>query len=106
MDYDKAFKYIDFWRATLLEDVFNTDISDPRELEEKAKKEVSDEQLKKSNPIITSIEDCIKSIEEYFKAGFTRVYVHSTSPQEKEFIKLFCKKVLPYFRETLRKNKR
>ena len=105
-DYDKAFKYIDFWRATLLEGVFNTDISDPRELEEKAKKEVSDEQLKKSNPIITSIEDCIKPIEEYFKAGFTRVYVHSTSPEEMEFIKLFCKKVLPYFRETLQKNKR
>ena len=50
------------------------DISDLRQLEEKAKKEVSDEQLKKSNPIITSIEDSIKPIE-YFKAGFTRVYV-------------------------------
>ena len=104
-DYDKAFKYIEFWRATLLEDVFNTDISDPRELEEKAKKEVSDEQLKKSNPIITSIEDCIKPIEEYFKAGFTRVYIHSTSPEEIEFIKVFCKKVLPYFQENLQ-NKR
>jgi coenzyme F420-dependent glucose-6-phosphate dehydrogenase len=102
-DYDKAFKYIEFWRATLLEDVFNTIISDPRQLEEKAKKEVSDEQLKKSNPIITSIEDCIKPIEEYFKAGFTRIYIHSTSPEEKEFIKVFCKKVLPYFQET-RKN--
>ena len=57
--YDKAFKYIEFWRAALLEDVFNTEISDPRQLEEKAKKEVSDEQLKKSSPIITSIEDSI-----------------------------------------------
>ncbi|MGC2575477.1 MAG: hypothetical protein WA364_28555 [Candidatus Nitrosopolaris sp.] len=72
---------------------------------EKAKKEVSDEQLKKSNPIITSIEDSIKPIEEYFKAGFTRVYIHSTSPEEKEFIKVFCKKVLPYFHET-QKNKK
>jgi coenzyme F420-dependent glucose-6-phosphate dehydrogenase len=104
-DYDKAFKYIEFWRATLLEDVFNTDISDPRELEENAKKEVSDEQLKKSTPIITSIEDCIQLIEDHFKAGFTRVYIHSTSPEEMEFIKLFCNKVLPYLSETLEKNK-
>jgi len=103
-NYDRAFKYIEFWRAALLEDAFNTEISDPRQLEEKAKKEVSDEQLKKSNPIITSIEDSIKPIEEYFKAGFTRVYIHSTSPEEKEFIKGFCKKVLPYFQET-QKNK-
>ena len=88
-----------------MEDVFNIDISDPRELEEKAKKEVSDEQLKKSTPIITSIEDCIKPIEDHFKAGFTRVYIHSTSPEEMEFIKLFCNKVLPYLRETLEKNK-
>jgi alkanesulfonate monooxygenase SsuD/methylene tetrahydromethanopterin reductase-like flavin-dependent oxidoreductase (luciferase family) len=57
-DYDKD-KYIEFWRASLLEDVFNTEVSDPRQLEEKAKKEVSDEQLKKSSPIITSIEDSI-----------------------------------------------
>jgi len=105
-DYDKAFKYIEFWRATLLEHVFNTGISDPRELEEKAKKEVSDEQLKKSTPIITSIEDCIKPIEDYFKAGFTRVYIHSTSPEEIKFIKLFCNKVLPYLWETLEKSKR
>jgi coenzyme F420-dependent glucose-6-phosphate dehydrogenase len=105
-DYDKAFKYIEFWRATLLENVFNTDISDPRELEEKARKEVSDEQLMKSTPIITSIEDCVKPIEDYFKTGFTRVYIHSMSPEEKEFIKLFCSKVLPYLRETLEKSKR
>lgn len=104
-DYDKAFKYIEFWRAALLENVFNTDISDPRQLEEKAKKEVSDGQLKKSNPIITSIEDSIKLLEEYFKTGFTRVYIHSTSPEEQEFIRIFCKKVLPYFWETLKNKK-
>jgi coenzyme F420-dependent glucose-6-phosphate dehydrogenase len=63
----------------------------------KALKEVSDEKLKDSIDIITAIEDCIKSIEEYFKAGFTRVYVHSSSPDELEFIRLFSREVLPYF---------
>jgi coenzyme F420-dependent glucose-6-phosphate dehydrogenase len=41
-------------------------------------------------------EDCIKSIEEYFKAGFTRVYVDSARPHELEFIRLFSREVLPY----------
>jgi coenzyme F420-dependent glucose-6-phosphate dehydrogenase len=59
-DYDKALKSAEFWRASLLEDVFNLDISDPRELQQKAKDEVSDEKLKQSTLIITSIEDCTK----------------------------------------------
>jgi hypothetical protein len=36
-DHNKALKSAEFWRASLLEDVFNLDISDPRELEQKAK---------------------------------------------------------------------
>ena len=96
-DYDKAFKSTEFWRASLIENVFDLNISDPRQLEEKAKNEVSDEKVKESTLIVTSIEDCIKSIEEYFKAGFTRVYMHSTSPDELKFIRDFCAKVLPYF---------
>jgi coenzyme F420-dependent glucose-6-phosphate dehydrogenase len=98
-DYDKALKSTEFWRASLLEDVFNLDISDPRELQQKAKDEVSDEELKQSTLIITSIEDCIKPLEEYFKAGYTRLYTHSTSPDEIKFIQDFCAKVLPYFND-------
>jgi coenzyme F420-dependent glucose-6-phosphate dehydrogenase len=95
-DYDKAFESTMFWRATLIKNVFNSAISDPRKLEAKAKREVFDEKLKGSIDIVTSIEDCMKSIEEYFKAGFTRVYVHSTSPEEIEFVRTFSKKVLLY----------
>jgi coenzyme F420-dependent glucose-6-phosphate dehydrogenase len=96
-DYDKALKSIEFWRASLLEDAFNLDISDPRELQKKAKDEVSDEKLRQSTLIVTSIEDCIKPLEEYFKAGYTRLYPHSTSPDEIKFIQEFSKKVLPHF---------
>jgi coenzyme F420-dependent glucose-6-phosphate dehydrogenase len=102
-DYDKAFKSTEFWRASLIDNVFDLNISDPRQLEQKAKDEVSDDEVKKSTLIITSIEDCIKSIEEYFKAGFTRVYMHSTSPDEIKFIRDFCAKVLPYFHERMNK---
>jgi coenzyme F420-dependent glucose-6-phosphate dehydrogenase len=100
-DYDKAFKATEFWRASLIEDVFDLDISDPRKLEKKAKEEVPDEKVKESTLIVTSIEDLIKPIEEYFKVGYTRVYVHSTSPNEIEFIQAFCTKVLSYFNDLI-----
>jgi coenzyme F420-dependent glucose-6-phosphate dehydrogenase len=87
----------------LLNDAFNTSISDPRKLEQKAKQQVHDQKLKEHIEITTSIEDCIKSIEEYFKVGFTKVYVHSTSPNEIGFIQEFGKKVLPYFQEQIKK---
>jgi coenzyme F420-dependent glucose-6-phosphate dehydrogenase len=96
-DYDRAFESTKFWRATLIENVFNSKIADPRKLQQKAKKEVSDEMLKESIQVTTSIENCTQSIEKYFDAGFTRVYVHSTSPEEVKFVQTFCKKVLPYF---------
>lgn len=96
-DYDRAFQSSNFWRATLIKNVFTSKITDPKKLETKAKKEVSDRELKESIQITTCIEDCIKTIEKYFDAGFTRIYVHSTSPNEINFIKQFCKKVMPYF---------
>lgn len=99
-DYDKAFKSSEFWRAGEIEDVFNTSINDPRDLQRKAKQEVSDDKVKKSTLIATSIDDLFKPIEEYFKAGFTQVYLHSTSPNELEFVQKFCSKVLPYFSDS------
>ena len=96
-DYDKAFRSTEFWRATLIKGVFDSDVSDPRKLQRRAEKEVPDEKLEEAIQVTTSIEDCIKPIEEYFKAGFTRVYVHSTSPDEVDFIRAFTRNVLPHF---------
>ncbi|MFL6330673.1 MAG: hypothetical protein ACJ705_06625, partial [Nitrososphaeraceae archaeon] len=97
-NYEQAFNSSKFWRATLLKDAFNTSISDPRKLEQKAKQQVPDQELKENIEVTTSIEDCIKSIEEYFKAGFTKVYVHNTSPNEIGFIREFGKKVYLFSR--------
>jgi len=96
-DYEKAFKACEFWRTTQIDNAFDIDISDPRILEQKAKQEVSDDEQKKSTIIVTSIEDLISPIEKYFQAGFTQLFIHSTSPDEIEFIRLFTKSVLPYF---------
>ena len=100
-DYDKAFESCEFWRTTKIDDAFDRNINDPRVLEKIAKEEVSDEELKKSILIVTSIEDLIKPIEDYFKAGFTQVYTHSTSPNEIEFIQEFAKKILPRFEKNI-----
>jgi coenzyme F420-dependent glucose-6-phosphate dehydrogenase len=97
-DYDKAVRSCDFWRSSLIENAFDLDISDPRMLQDKAREEVSDDKLKKAILIVTKIDDLIKSIEEYFECGFTQVYIHSTSPNEKEFIQRFSEGVLPYFK--------
>ena len=98
-DYDKAFKASEFWRAGEIDDVFNININNPRKLEQKAKQEVSDDNLKESILIVTSIEDLIKPLGEYFDAGFTQLYLHSTSPNELEFVHKFCDKVLPHFHQ-------
>jgi coenzyme F420-dependent glucose-6-phosphate dehydrogenase len=104
-NYEKAFDSSKFWRATLLKDAFNTSIHDPRRLEQKAKQQVPDQKVKENIKIVTSIEDCMKPIEEYFKVGFTKVYIHSTSPNEVEFVQQFGKKVLPYFEEQIIKDR-
>ena len=75
-----------FGGAGQIEQVFNIDVNHPRELQQKAKQEVSDEKLKESILIVTSIYDLIKPLEEYFKAGFTQIYLHSTSPDEMDFV--------------------
>ena len=96
-EYDEAVRSCEFWRSSLIENVFDLDISDPVKLQEKAKQEVTDDNLKKSVLIVTKIDDLIKPIEDYFDSGFTQVFTHSTSPDEKEFIQKFTKNVLPYF---------
>ena len=96
-DYDKAFQSATFWRSTLIENIFNLSIENPQKLQQKAINDVSDEKIKKSIQITTSIEDIIKSIEEFFEVGYTRVYIHSTSPNEIEFVREIGKKVLSYF---------
>ena len=96
-EYERAFESVKRWRATNLEGVLTSEIYDPRELERRAEEEVSDESLKETWEIVTSIDETTGSIEGLFKAGFTRVYVHSSSPNEMGFIRAFASEVLPHF---------
>jgi coenzyme F420-dependent glucose-6-phosphate dehydrogenase len=40
-------------------------------------------------------------MEKCFEAGVTRIYVHSTSPDEIKFIQMFSKRVMPHFSNEL-----
>jgi alkanesulfonate monooxygenase SsuD/methylene tetrahydromethanopterin reductase-like flavin-dependent oxidoreductase (luciferase family) len=97
-DYDTAVKALRKWAATLLNEMFTTDISDPREIEERGKK-VTDKQLAEVFPIATDENEFIKRIEQYFDCGFDHVYLQLNTFDDVKAIELFGNKVLPYFKK-------
>lgn len=101
-DHESALASARRWKSTLLKGILMSEVHDPRELEETAKREVTDEMLEGMWHVITSIDDATKDIERLFKAGMTRVYVHSSSPDEMRFLREFTAKVLPHFDGGLR----
>lgn len=97
-DYDKAVKSVRRWAATLLDEMFNTDISDPREIEKRGAS-VTDKQLSEVFVIATNEDVLIKRIEQYFDCGFDHVYVQLNTFDDEKAIELFRTKVLPHFKK-------
>ena len=95
-DYGRAIKAVRKWAATLINEMFTTDISDPREIEERGRS-VSDEELAKVFPVATDENEFIRRIEQYFGCGFDHVYVQLNTFDDEGAIDLFQKRVLPYF---------
>jgi len=98
-DYAKALKKVRFWAGSMFHFVFKYGISDPREIEAMGNL-VGDEQVGKGFAIGTKAEDFISRIESLIKAGFNHIYLQSTSPDEKAFIDLCAKEILPYVSDT------
>ncbi len=97
-DYDRAIKAVRRWAPSLLDEMFTTEISNPREIESKGSR-VTDKQLAEVFPIVTNENELIKSIERYFETGFDHIYIQLNSFNDEEAIELCGKKVLPYFRK-------
>jgi len=95
-DYDTAVQALRKWAATLINEMFTTDISDPREIEERGKS-ITDKQLAEVFPIATDENEFIKRIEQYFNCGFDHAYVQLNTFDDEKAIELFEKKILPYF---------
>jgi len=100
-DYDKALSAARMLAPTLVPDVFNKPVGDPRELEALGK-EVTDKELAEAYLVGASPEDQIRRIEDAFETGFDHVYMWSVSPDEEKFIKMYEKRILPYFQNRQR----
>jgi coenzyme F420-dependent glucose-6-phosphate dehydrogenase len=98
-DYERALDSVKIWRSTMVPGVLSSDTSDPRELEEKGEKQVSDQKIEDTWKIVTNVEDLIKPIEETVKQGYNYIQVHSSSPNELDFVKQFTEKALPHLKE-------
>jgi len=97
-DFDRAVEGCKFWNATMLPGIFDAEVYDPREIEEKARL-IKREDVIKRRFIVTSPEGAIKKIESYLKFGVTEVEFLSTSPNQSSFIEFFGSKVFPYFKD-------
>ncbi|MGI0090930.1 MAG: LLM class flavin-dependent oxidoreductase [Nitrososphaerales archaeon] len=98
-DYEKAIDSVKVWRSTMVPNILSSDISDPRELEEKGSKEVSDKKIEETWTIVTNVEDLINPIQDLVKKGYNYIQVHSSSPDEIEFVKQFTTRALPHLRQ-------
>ena len=96
-DYDRAVQSCRKWAATILNEIFTDNISDPREIEKRGES-VTDEQLAEVFPIATSEEEFIKRIEQYFECGFDHAYLMINTFNDEKAFSLFERKVLPYFK--------
>lgn len=104
-DYEQALDSVKVWRSTMVPDVLSSDVSDPRELEEKGAKEVPDKKIEETWKIVTNVEDLVKPIEDLEKEGYNYIQVHSSSPNEHDFITQFGKKALPHLKDVTQKKK-
>lgn len=98
VDYDKAFRAAMFWAPTAIPRQKREKISDPRELEAMVGPE-EEKKIKETWLITSDSDDIYKSLGEFLKLGFDRVYIHSASPDEEKFLNLLGREILPWMRE-------
>lgn len=94
-DYERALESCRPWKVTTLLDHIEKEY-DPREFE-KFEEDVADQKLEKYWKIATEVDEIIVYLEKLFEFGFTKVFVHSSSPDESEFLEASKEKILPYF---------
>ncbi|MEM2291927.1 MAG: TIGR03557 family F420-dependent LLM class oxidoreductase [Nitrososphaerota archaeon] len=98
VDYDRAFRAAMFWAPTAIPRQKREKISDPRELEAMVGPE-EEKKIKETWLITSDSDDIYKSLGEFLKLGFDRVYIHSASPNEEKFLNLLGREILPWMRE-------
>ena len=98
LDYDTAFKSATYWAPAAIPRDKRDLISTPKELEEN----ITDSEIEKirTSWVITSdVDEIIKEIGKFLKMGFNRVYIHSASPDEKKFLRMLGRDILPWMKD-------
>jgi coenzyme F420-dependent glucose-6-phosphate dehydrogenase len=100
-DYDKALKKCRLWAGPTIPIMFpQLPIYDPREIEACGRL-ISNEVIARSYHISTKPEQIIRTIESIAKIGFSHVYLVSFSPDERAFIRMAEKEIVPYVKSNL-----
>lgn len=97
-DYQRALDSTRVWTSTMVNGILASDLADPRKLQERGDREVTDKDIESVWTIVTDVEDLVKPIESVIKEGFNMVQVHSASPDELSFVQDFTRGVLPHLR--------
>ncbi|MDG6902736.1 MAG: TIGR03557 family F420-dependent LLM class oxidoreductase [Nitrososphaerota archaeon] len=95
-DYQRALDSTRVWTSTMVKGILGSDLADPRKLQARGDKEVTDKDIESVWSIVTDVEDLIKPIEDLVQEGFNIVQVHSASPDEASFVHDFTSKALPH----------
>jgi coenzyme F420-dependent glucose-6-phosphate dehydrogenase len=98
VDYEKALNSTLFWASTAIPRDKREKISDPRELESMVTKEEI-EKIKRTWLITSDTDEIIKTLEQFLKLNFDIIFIHSSSPDEKKFLSVLGRDILPWMRE-------
>ncbi len=97
-DYQRALDSTRVWTSTMVKGILSSDLADPRKLEARGDREVTDKGIESVWSIVTNVEDLIKPIELLIQEGFNIIQVHSASPDELSFLHDFTSKALPHLK--------
>lgn len=95
-DYNKALKHARTWQATAIENPFERSWLEPKRFEVEGRK-IADDKVAEKYGVTTNIEEFVNKIERLKAFGYTKIQIHSSSPNEEDTLNEISK-ILPSVR--------
>jgi len=93
-DYDTALDAVEFWTGSMAVD-FSEDVSDPREIQKRARSTLSRQEWPDWGLITSDPTDIAELIERHTEAGFDEVELLASTPDLEHFVNVVGESVLP-----------
>jgi hypothetical protein len=93
-DKEKALKSIVFWKGAMIKAFFETDIHDPRKIQENGQV-VGNDTMEQMAFVISNAEEGIEKIKKYTDLGFTDIVLINSSPDRTKLVKLLSEEIIP-----------